>query len=143
MLNWMRRKRSGNKRRWGSTMVETVFVLPILLLLVVGTAELGMIFARYQLLIGSAREGARVAGLFRINCNPRRVKGEVDRAVMLNGNHLGMILLPTNVSVTGACVGNTVEVRVDFDHYFTMLGGLTNDVTLPLSATVVSYNEEA
>ena len=139
--NW---KRNRKKRSLGTAMVETAIVLPVLLLLTAGVAELGLVFARYQLVMGSAREGARIAGLFRINCNPRRVKAEVDRIVMASGNHMGMILLPTNVSVTGACVGTTVEVRVDYDHYFTVLGGLlTSDLTLPISATVMSYNEAA
>jgi Flp pilus assembly protein TadG len=123
-------------------MIEFALVLPLLLLLVLGTIELGMIFSRYQILLASAREGARVASLYRINCNARRVKGEVDQAVMNSGSQLGMLLLPSNVTVQGACVANgNVTVRLRYRHYFTALGGLlSTNATLPLNVTVVMRN---
>lgn len=145
----MSRRKIGNtvtetakKRRRGTSMIETVVILPVILLVLLGTIEFGLIFSRYQILLGSAREGARVASLFRMECNPFRVKGDVDAAVMSNGSQLGMLILPTNVNVTGACSIGNVKVEVNYDHYLTLIGGFVpSDVTVPLSVTVVMRNE--
>lgn len=131
-----------SRRRRGTSMLETAMVLPLILVVLMATLEFGLIFARYQILLGSAREGARVASLFRMDCNAFRVKGEVDASVMSNGNQLGMLLLPTNVQVVGACVNGNVRVEVEYDHYLTLLGGFVPaDVTVPLTVTVVMRNE--
>lgn len=54
-------------RRWrsdeGAQLVEFALVLPLLLLIVLGIAEFGFIFQRYQVITNAAREGARMAML--------------------------------------------------------------------------------
>jgi hypothetical protein len=130
------------KRRQGTSMLEMAMVLPLLLLLSLGTIEFGLIFSRYQILLASAREGGRIASLYRIQCNPGRVKGEVDLAVMRNSNQLGMLLLPSNVSVNGACIDGNVTVRLRYNHYFTLMGGsLISSANVPLEVVVVMRNE--
>jgi hypothetical protein len=47
----------------GSQLVEFALVLPLLLLVVLGIAEFGFIFQRYEVLTNAAREGARIAVL--------------------------------------------------------------------------------
>jgi Flp pilus assembly protein TadG len=53
--------------RWrseaGAQLVEFALVLPMLLLVVLGIAEFGFIFQRYEVLTNAAREGARIASL--------------------------------------------------------------------------------
>jgi Flp pilus assembly protein TadG len=53
--------------RWrsedGAQLVEFALVLPLLLLVVLGIAEFGFIFQRYEVLTNAAREGARIAVL--------------------------------------------------------------------------------
>jgi Flp pilus assembly protein TadG len=53
--------------RWhvdeGAQLVEFALVLPMLLLVVLGIAEFGFIFQRYEVLTNAAREGARIAVL--------------------------------------------------------------------------------
>ena len=54
-------------RRWrseeGAELVEFALVLPMLLFVVLGIAEFGFIFQRYEVLTNAAREGARLAVL--------------------------------------------------------------------------------
>lgn len=47
----------------GAQLVEFALVLPLLLLVVLGIAEFGFIFQRYEVVTNSAREGARLAVL--------------------------------------------------------------------------------
>ena len=53
--------------RWrsedGAQLVEFALVLPMLLLVVLGIAEFGFIFQRYEVVTNAAREGARIASL--------------------------------------------------------------------------------
>jgi Flp pilus assembly protein TadG len=55
------------RARWqsedGAQLVEFALVLPMLLLVVLGIAEFGFIFQRYEVLTNAAREGARIAVL--------------------------------------------------------------------------------
>ena len=47
----------------GAQLVEFALVLPLLLLIMLGIAEFGFVFQRYEVLTNAAREGARVAVL--------------------------------------------------------------------------------
>jgi Flp pilus assembly protein TadG len=55
------------RSRWhsedGAQLIEFALVLPLLLLVVLGIAEFGFIFQRYEVLTNAAREGARIAVL--------------------------------------------------------------------------------
>ena len=55
------------RSRWlsedGAQLIEFALVLPMLLLVVLGIAEFGFIFQRYEVLTNAAREGARIAVL--------------------------------------------------------------------------------
>ena len=138
-------KRDHDRRRRGTSMLEMAIVLPVLLMVLLGTLEFGLALARYQVVLASAREAARVGSLFRVNCNPMLVRREVSRAATSAGSHLGMLLLPTDVRSTGACLeGQNFEVEIVYDHYLTFVGGfLPSDVRLPLRARVVMWNESS
>ena len=47
----------------GAELIEFALVTPLLLLLVFGVANFGLMFQRYEVLTNAAREGARVAAL--------------------------------------------------------------------------------
>lgn len=51
------------KSERGAELVEFALVLPLLLLVVLGIAEFGFIFMRYEVVTNAAREGARIAVL--------------------------------------------------------------------------------
>lgn len=60
----IKKKRSGLFRsEEGAQLVEFALVLPLLLLVVLGIAEFGFMFQRYEVLTNAAREGARIAVL--------------------------------------------------------------------------------
>ena len=56
---WFRHCRSDD----GANLIEFALVLPLLLLVVLGIAEFGFIFQRYEVITNAAREGARLAVL--------------------------------------------------------------------------------
>jgi Flp pilus assembly protein TadG len=56
---WLRRGRSED----GAQLVEFALVLPLLLLVMLGVAEYGFMFQRYEVVTNAAREGARLAVL--------------------------------------------------------------------------------
>ncbi len=47
------------KNKKGQAMVETIFVLPLLFLLIFGIIEFGRVYFTYNILSNAAREGAR------------------------------------------------------------------------------------
>ena len=126
-------------------MLEMAMAMPLLILMLLGTLEFGLMFSRYQMILASAHSGARVAALYRPNCRPPLVKREVDQAVTATANQLGIIILPTSVRVVGACGGlfnPLVRVTVEFDHFLTLVRGfLPGNFRVPLRATVTMRNE--
>jgi len=59
----MRRWFSRTRREDGAALVETAFVLPIMLLVSVGIFEFGRAYQTWQVITNATREGARVAVL--------------------------------------------------------------------------------
>jgi len=51
------------KNNQGQTLVEFALVLPVLLLLIIGSMEFGLVINQYLVLAEAAREGARSAAL--------------------------------------------------------------------------------
>ncbi len=132
------RSARARRRRGGTSMIETAIALPVVMLVLLGTLEFGLIFSRYQVLVGAAREAGRIASLARTDCRAGAVKGEIDRYVMTNANQLGMLVLPTNVTVSNLCSaqGTPINLRLSYDHYMLLLGGmLPGDTRVPLTVT--------
>ena len=130
----------------GSAMVEMALVLPILLLVLFGITEFGLIFVRYQVILTSAQEGARTASLFRSNCNNEDVYIDVVTAVITSASKLGMELTEEDIIVDGACVaGRNVSVEVICRHRLELVAGFLGLVggnrNLPITAVVVMRNE--
>jgi Flp pilus assembly protein TadG len=67
----------------GAVLVEFALIAPILILLVAGTIQFGIIYSQYQVLQGAAREGARCAAVQATpefgNCD---VEGSVESAAL-------------------------------------------------------------
>jgi Flp pilus assembly protein TadG len=145
-MKLLRSSKARSKSENGSAMVEMALVLPILLLVLFGITEFGLVFVRYQVILSSAQEGARTASLFRPHCNSDDVYIDVVTSVVSSANKLGMELLEEDLTVDGACVaGGNVTVQVTYKHRLDFLAGflglLGDDRDLPLTAVVTMLNE--
>jgi len=107
----------------GAELIEFAIVTPLLLLLVFGIADFGLMFQRYEVLTNAAREGARVAAI------PGYVSADVQNRVTqyLTGSAVTPVtttyLTPAPVNVGGACI-TLRGATVTYDYSFIALGGI-------------------
>ena len=71
----MRRLVRRARREEGAALIETAFVLPIMLLVCVGILEFGRAYQTWQVVTNASREGARVAVLPEYHGRVRRRTG--------------------------------------------------------------------
>jgi hypothetical protein len=142
------RFRSRTVEQSGMAMLETVLVLPLLLLVLFGICELGLAFTRAQVLANAAREGAREASLFRPNCDSASVRSSAEAVVRENGARFGIEPAQIAITMDHVCVpAASVEVDVEYLHKLEVLSGLSHlvggslDVNLPLRARARMLNE--
>lgn len=120
----------GDRRERGSNLVEAAIVLPALLLLLAGVADIGRAFREYIVLTGAAREGARYAVYF-----PSQQSLIQDR-VLQAASDAGVTLVRSNVLVTrvqGAGADEAVRVTVT-QQVALLLGGVVGLDTLTVSS---------
>ena len=133
----------------GAELVEFALVFPMLLLVIVGIMDFGLLFQRYEVLTAAAREGARVAIL----------PGYTDADVQARVNAYltaGGVTQPTTVSV-GAPQTVTVgsqcisirPVTVTYTHQYLFVGPIMSFFgepalgSRPLNATSAMRSENA
>jgi Flp pilus assembly protein TadG len=111
------------KRNRGQAIVEFALILPIFLLLVLGSMEFGLVFHQYQIVTSASREGARAATL-------GGTDAEVRAAVNSAASTINSGALTTTISPAARVRGNAVTVTV------------TNPVTIqtPLIAQLITPN---
>ena len=136
--------RSILKDRKGQNLVEFALVVPLLLLLVIGIAELGRAWMAKNILTGAAREAVRVLA---VPDPPGGVAAATFRANQILDNAgittatLSMTGVP-GTPVPGTPFGD-VTVTVNYNFPVVIAGfipGLDN-VTLPLSSTTTMRRE--
>lgn len=141
-------------RRWrsedGAQLVEFALVLPLLLLVVLGIAEFGIIFQRYEVVTNAAREGARIAVLpgYLTPDVEARVRTYVTQgrvpATLTNPN-----IVVANVSIPvggGRPPINARRVTVTYTHNYLFLPGIGSwfgavYTTVPMTAVAEMRNE--
>lgn len=97
------KKRSGK----GQSLVEFALIVPILLLLIMGTLDLGRLFYIKIAMQSAAREGA-----YYLSYNPGDTSGTIT-AVQNEANNLGVNVQAADVTVdTNTTQGTPVEVSV-------------------------------
>jgi Flp pilus assembly protein TadG len=106
----------------GQSLVEVALVLPVLVVLFLGIAEVGFIlFAQVQV-ANATREGARYGSLCRLNQNCATLTNAVQSAVFAEAQTLQMSGSNTSVSVQPAsfstvpAVGAPITVTVTYTH---------------------------
>jgi len=128
----------------GTSTVEAVIVLPVMLLLVFSIAELGIAFTRSNSLTNAVREGARAGVVFRTPCDAGPVTTLVTTTVSTFANSSGIDPADITTTVTGACTGTGTQLTVDatVPYNFVALDSLAGIVpSLDLTARTVMRNE--
>lgn len=94
----------------GQALVETALTLPILLLVLMGIIEFGIIFNSYLIITNASREGARYAA---IHDTDNQIQGVVDNLTQtLDRNKLKLTITPIS---SNRISGNSVTVKIDYD----------------------------
>lgn len=108
-----------NKRQRGVAIIEFAIVLPILLMLVMGTAEFGHAFLQYNALTKSLRDGGRYiaskavkgsTGVVLINANVSTETSNLVTYGNVSGTGTPLLpgLVPGNVTVAAGAPGSVV-----------------------------------
>ena len=141
-----RMTKTAHKRRTqgGTSTVEAVVVLPLMLLLIFGIAEFGISFTRWNSLTNAVREGARVGVVFRSPCDMGPVETLVKNTVSDFADSSGIDPAEITTDVNGACSGTgtqlTVTSEVPYD--FLVLDALAGFApNVKMSARTVMRNE--
>ena len=138
-------KRLRARRFRGMAMVETVIVLPLLLMVLFAIVELGIVFGRWQALSNAAREGARLAIVFRTGCSVAAVDADVAARVEQYAAAVGLAPGDLSVEIVGACGGpdTTTRVTVRSNYDFRVLPNFAEsiDPMLELVASSEMRNE--
>ena len=138
-------------RKWrsddGAELIEFALVLPMLLLVVLGIAEFGFMFQRYEVITNAAREGARIASLpgYSNADVQNRVTAYVTQGrVPTTAGTPPVTLLSVNVQnvavpVPGRPAINARRVSVTYTHNYMFLPGIgalfgSTYATVPLTA---------
>ena len=133
--------------RWrsedGAQLVEFALVLPMLLLVVLGIAEFGFIFQRYEVMTNAAREGARIAvlpGYSTADVRARVAAYVTAGRVPTTGTNPVVAVADVSIPTTaGGPVLNGKRVTVTYTHSYMFLTGIgswfgASYATVPLRA---------
>jgi len=128
------------RQQEGGSALELAIILPVMILIVFGIIEFGLILYNQQIITNASREGARAGIVAR---SPRLSSGEITNVVnaYCSGNLVtfGSAISP-NVSINntgGTSFGDDLEVQVTWRYEFLVLPDyLDRDL---LARTVMKY----
>jgi Flp pilus assembly protein TadG len=124
-----RRIRIGEER--GQSMTEFAVVLPILVVLLFGIVQFGILFNNYVTLTDAARAGARAGAVSRQAPSP---SGAADAAVRASASDLNQGSLGVNVSSSWSA-GSPVTVTATYPYSINLLGWVITSGNLTTSST--------
>lgn len=107
--------------------IEMALVLPLLLLVVLGIVEFGLLFQQYEVITNAAREGARIAVLpdYTAADAQTRATAYVTQSIVGGGGAPTVTVSPpVSVDLGGGHTMTTVTVTVTYPHPFTFLSGI-------------------
>src|SRR3954470_1062330 len=123
----------------GQAVVELALTLPLLLLMVMGMFDFGVMFQRYEIVTNAAREGARVGVLTGAGYSTGDAQQRALQYLSIGGLNVpvrgcGGALAPgtrcaqattSTVTITGSSPAKTVNqvtVVVEYDHAYALVG---------------------
>ena len=133
----------------GAELIEFGLTLPLLLLVLIGIIESGLLFQQYEVVTNAAREGARIAVLPTYSATPlirtANVQARVNQYLVasgLTGPATTTVATPPPVPVSTGCV-TTVLVTVQYNHSITFLTRILRNFgnTVPGSITLRSQSQ--
>ena len=140
----MGRRLKENSGEKGQSLVELALVLPVLLIILAGTVDLGRILFYYLSMRNAAQEGVTFGSAFPTFCNQiydRAFFSLNDPEVQVNVKIDGATCYPTDPN---ACYDHTIEVIVEHPDYpltmpfiGTFLGRQTIDLRTSVSSKIV------
>lgn len=116
------------KREHGASLIEAALVLPFLLLVLAGVADLGRAFHTYITVINASREGARVGVDYPTDVP--RIVAAVQREAATSQIHIPA----ENIAIQNHGVGNPIRVTVTVQ-FVTFLGGFLGAPHFPVTAS--------
>lgn len=145
-----RLRRLGCSER-GVEFIEMAFVLPLLLLVVLGIIEFGLMFQQYEVITNAAREGARIAVLpdYTTTDAQNRATAYINESIVGDPTKATVVVgAPTGIGIGGGRTMQVVTVTVTYPHDFTFLSGIgsffgSDFGTKTLTASATMRTEEA
>jgi Flp pilus assembly protein TadG len=120
-----RTRKAGSER--GATLVEAALVLPLLLLVVLGILDFGLLFWRFESVTNAAREGARVAIL--PGYSTTDVENRIEQYLAnagLTGTPTIAVVAPAGVDVGGGTCITMTGATVSYPHDYFLVGALVS-----------------
>ena len=100
------------KNKKGQSLVETALVLPILLLILTGIIDFGLLFNNYLVVSNASREGARRAAVGSTNTQITAVVHSV--AASLDISKITITITPDQAANRSTGVSVAVEVKYEY-----------------------------
>ena len=119
------------RRRWaderGTEVIEFAVVLPLLLLILTGIIDFGLLLQRYQVVTNAAREGARVAVLpgYTEPDVQQRVDQFLDAAGLTEAAPPATVGAPQTINVGGQCI-IVRSVTVEYPYSYSAVGAVAS-----------------
>ena len=132
--------RNTRRSESGASAVEFALLLPLLMMVLFGIIELGLVLHQQSILTNASREGARLGIVQSI---PAITNGQINAAIdtYLTGSGIS----PGNVTrsiVAGGPTGTPVQVTLTLPYTYAVLPGLTGITpTINLTAQTVMRHE--
>ena len=118
--------RSSSRLRRGAALIEFAIIVPLLLLLVFGICEFGLLMKNYLTISQAAREGSRTASLGGTTATIKQRIVNTATTVTIDPNRIFLdyqdatgVWMALGDSGTGnnAPVGSLIRVKVEYDHH--------------------------
>jgi Flp pilus assembly protein TadG len=121
-------------RQEGQAFVEFVIVLPILVMLVLGIAQFGLVFHNYVSITDATRVGARAAAVKRTDPAGPCVAAKAAIENTVSENQKSTIVFPVDWCTAGPNVGDPVKIKIEYPYEiglpdFSVSGDLTASAT--------------
>ena len=112
----------------GAALIEFAIVLPLMLLVLFGTIDFGLLFQRYQVVTNAAREGARIAVL--PDYSDADAEARVTEFLTAGGLNEVLLSAPTPVRTCEALPSgpsiNVVSVTVEYPYTYSAIGAFAS-----------------